>query len=48
MSETHTEAVRKGVTNVLKDGRRLAPGYRLARDHFQTVKRMFAPDWAQI
>ena len=24
-----------------------APGYRLSSDHFQTVKRMLAPDWAQ-
>ena len=24
-----------------------APGYRLSQDHFQTVKRMLAPDWAQ-
>ena len=24
-----------------------APGYRLAPDHFQTVKRMLTPDWAQ-
>ena len=24
-----------------------APGYRLSPDHFQTVKRMLAPDWAQ-
>ena len=24
-----------------------APGYRLSRDHFQTVKRMLFPDWAQ-
>ena len=24
-----------------------APGYRLPPDHFQTVKRMLAPDWAQ-
>ena len=24
-----------------------APGYRLSRDHFQTVKRILAPDWAQ-
>ena len=23
------------------------PGYRLSPDHFQTVKRMLAPDWAQ-
>ena len=27
-------------------GRR-APGYRLSPDHFQTVKRMLAADWAQ-
>ena len=27
------------------DGR--APGYRLSPDHFQTVKRMLVPDWAQ-
>ena len=27
-------------------GRR-SPGYRLLPDHFQTVKRMLAPDWAQ-
>ena len=26
---------------------RKAPGYRLSPDHFQTVKRMLAPDWAQ-
>ena len=24
-----------------------APGYRLSPDHFQTVKRILAPDWAQ-
>jgi len=24
-----------------------APGYRLSPNHFQTVKRMLAPDWAQ-
>ena len=24
-----------------------APGYRLSPDHFQNVKRMLAPDWAQ-
>ena len=24
-----------------------APGYRLSPRHFQTVKRMLAPDWAQ-
>ena len=24
-----------------------APGYRLSPDHFQTIKRMLAPDWAQ-
>ena len=24
-----------------------APGYRLSPDHFQTDKRMLAPDWAQ-
>ena len=24
-----------------------APGYRLSPDHFQTVKRMLVPDWAQ-
>ena len=24
-----------------------APGYRLSPDHFQKVKRMLAPDWAQ-
>ena len=24
-----------------------APGYRLSPDHFQTVNRMIAPDWAQ-
>ena len=23
------------------------PGYRLSPDHFQTVKQMLAPDWAQ-
>ena len=26
---------------------RKAPGYRLSPDHFQTVKQMLAPDWAQ-
>ena len=25
-----------------------APGYRFPPDHFQMVKRMLAPDWAQI
>ena len=24
-----------------------APGYRLSPEHFQTVKSMLAPDWAQ-
>ena len=24
-----------------------APGYRLSPDHYQTVKRMLVPDWAQ-
>ena len=24
-----------------------APGYRLSPDHFQTIKRMLVPDWAQ-
>ena len=24
-----------------------APGYRLSPDHFQTVKRLLVPDWAQ-
>ena len=24
-----------------------APGYRLSSEHFQTVKRILAPDWAQ-
>ena len=24
-----------------------APGYLLSPDHFQTVKRILAPDWAQ-
>ena len=24
-----------------------APGYRLSPDHFHTVKRILAPDWAQ-
>ena len=27
-------------------GRR-APGYQLSPDHFQTVKRILAPEWAQ-
>ena len=26
---------------------RIAPGYRLSPDHFQTVERMLAADWAQ-
>ena len=26
---------------------RRASGYRLSLDHFQTIKRMLAPDWAQ-
>ena len=37
---------RKGATKVSSTGGK-APGYRLSLDHFQTVKRMLAPDWAQ-
>ena len=39
-------AGRKGATKVFKH-RRKAPGYRLSPDHFKTVKRKLAPDWAQ-
>ena len=37
---------RKGATKVFKD-RRKSLWYRLLPDHFQTVRRMLAPDWAQ-
>ena len=39
-------AGRKGATKVFKYGRK-SPGYWLSPDHFQMVKRMLAPDWAQ-
>ena len=41
-----SRAGRKGATKVSSTGGK-APGYRLSPDHFQTVKRMLAPDWAQ-
>ena len=41
-----SRAGRKGATKVFKH-RRKSPGYRLSPHHFQTVKRMLAPDWAQ-
>ena len=41
-----SRAGRKGATKVFKH-RRKSPWYRLSPDHFQTVKRMLAPDWAQ-
>ena len=48
-SETQGQAVEPGEKARRKfsttGGR--APGYRLSQDHFQTVKRMLAPDWAQ-
>ena len=46
-SETQGQAVEPGEKARRKfsstGGR--APGYRLSQDHFQTVKRMLAPDW---
>ena len=41
-----SRAGREGATKVFKYKRK-APGYRLSPDHFQTVKRMLVPDWAQ-
>ena len=43
-----SRAGRKGATKVfiISTGGK-APGYRLSPDHFQKVKRMLAPDWAQ-
>jgi len=38
---------RKGSTKVFLSMGGKAPGYQLSPDHFQTVKRMLAPDWAQ-
>ena len=35
-----------GIFGISSTGGR-APEYRLSPDHFQTVKRMLAPDWAQ-
>ena len=48
-SESKGKSVRSGG----KAGQRfssndgIAPGYRLSPDHFQKIKRMLAPDWAQ-
>ena len=48
-SESKGQSVRSGgkaeQTFSSKDG--IAPGYRLSPDHFQKVKLMLAPDWAQ-
>ena len=48
-SETQGQSVRSGYkvrrTFSNMDGR--APGYWLSPDHFQMVKRMLVPDWAQ-
>ena len=48
-SETQGQSVRPGEKSRWKfastGGR--APGYRLSPDHFQMVKRILAPDWAQ-
>ena len=41
-----SRVVKKGATKVFKHGGR-APGYRFPPDHFQMVKRMLAPEWAQ-
>ena len=41
-----SRAGRKGATKVSSTGGK-APEYRLSLDHFQTVKGMLAPDWAQ-
>ena len=41
-----SRAGRKCATKVYKHGRKSRWG-RLSPDHFQTVKRMLAPDWAQ-
>ena len=44
--EAVSRAGRKGATKVFEHGRK-SPGYRLSPDHFQTVKGMLAPNWAQ-
>ena len=48
-SETQGQSVRpeENVRRKFSSTGGKAPGYRLAPDHFQTVKRMLAPDWAQ-
>ena len=48
-SETQEQSVGWGEKALRKFSStvRKAPGYRLSPDHFQTVKRLLAPDWAQ-
>ena len=48
-SETQGQSVEPGEKARRKFSRTggRAPGYRLSPDHFQTVKWMLAPDWAQ-
>ena len=48
-SETQRQSVEPGEKARRKFSRTggRAPGYRLSPDHFQTVKWMLAPDWAQ-
>ena len=41
-----SRAGRKALRKFSSTGGR-APGYWLSQDHFQTVRRMLAPDWAQ-
>ena len=38
---------RKRLMGNFLSGSGRAPGYRLSLDHFQTIKRMLAPDWTQ-
>ena len=45
VSQSGQEKMRDESFNTSMGGK--APGYRLSPDHFQTVKRMLAPDWAQ-
>ena len=55
MTRVYTSSETKGaVSGSVEKARRKfsstggkAPGYGLSPDHFQTVKRMLAPDWAQ-
>ena len=47
-SETQGQSVgREKVRRTFSSMGGRAPGYRLSPDHFQTVKRMLVPDWAQ-